>query len=339
MTAASDTGLAPLGVTTPAEAPSIVDELDCVFQPTSPEEVDEAGYLAANHDVRNRGLNARTHFITQGRSEGRAQWINMPQVARMRERKLAHVAFKYKPTINRRPGEAPNFLSRQTIDEFAIPDSPPESAHPYGATVEDLVRGNRDKLLLDVGAGIRRTYHRNVVNTDIYASVSTDVVCIAEDLPFTSDQFDFVFCFATLEHTKRPWDAAAEICRVLKPGGTVIIDYPFMQPVHGYPHHYFNATPLGNRSLFETACDIQSVDIGWHHHPIISLQWILTVFRNGLPDTEAQQFEGLRVKDFLDRPLSTLMEQDFCTRLHPEMKRVIASGSVLTATKKLSPGP
>jgi SAM-dependent methyltransferase len=325
--------------TTTVTVPPIADELNCVYEPKSAEEVDEAGYLAANHDVRQRGLSARKHYITKGRAEARTQWINLPEVARMRERKLARVSFKSNPERPPPPGEAPNFLTGQMIEEFAIPDTLPVSAHPYGPAVLDLIRGNRDKLLLDVGAGIRNVYHGNVVNTDIYPSVSTDVVCIAEDLPFADNQFDFVFCFATLEHTKRPWDVANEICRVLKPGGTAMIDYPFMQPVHGYPHHYFNATPLGNRSLFEAACDIQSVEIGWHHHPIISLQWILTVFRDGLARPEAQQFEELRIKDLLDRPLGALLEESYCRELHPDMKRVIAAGSMVTATKKLPPVP
>jgi SAM-dependent methyltransferase len=328
----------PSMVTTPSEQPPIADELPCVTEPNSLDELEEGGYLAANPDVHKSGLNAREHFVARGKAEGRSQWINLPDVARMRERKLARVAFRSEPNLPPPPGEAPNFLSRQMIEEFGIPDSPPVSAHPYGPAVQELVQRNRDKLLLDVGAGLRRTYYGNVVNTEIYASVSTDVVCIAEDLPFADNQFDFVFCFATLEHTRRPWDVASEICRVLKPGGTVMIDYPFMQPVHGYPHHYFNATPLGNRSLFEAACDIQSVEIGWHHHPIISVQWILTVFRDGLPPEEARQFEDLRVKDLLGRPLSELLEASYSLKLDAEMKRVIAAGSMLTAIKKPVPG-
>lgn len=313
------------------------DELACVSQPGSADEVDEAGYFAANPDARWSGMTARQHFLLRGFGERRSQWVHLPEIARLRERKLSRVAFRDAPVPARQEGQAPNFLSRQTIEEFAIPESPPVSAHPYGRPVLDVIEANRDKLMLDVGAGVRQVYYANVINTDIYASVSTDVICIAEDLPFADEQFDAVFCLATLEHTRRPWDVASEICRVLKPGGTVMIDYPFMQPVHGYPHHYFNATPLGNRSLFETACDIRSVEVGWHHHPIIGLQWILTVFRNGLQPDEARRFEDLRIGDLVNRPLSTLMEESYCVGLAPQMKEVIATGSMLIATKKPRP--
>lgn len=313
---------------------SLPDEVACVAQPATAEEVDEAGYFAANPDVRWSGLSARQHFLLRGFGERRSQWVNLPQVARLRDRKLSRVAFRREPALAREPGQAPNFLTRQTIEEFAIPESPPVSAHPYGRPVLDVIEGNRDKLMLDVGAGLREIYYANVVNTDIYASASTDVVCIAEDLPFGDEQFDAVFCLATLEHTKRPWDVAREICRVLKPGGIVMVDYPFMQPLHGYPHHYFNATPLGNRSLFEAACDIQSVEVGWHHHPIIGLQWILTVFRNGLQPEEARRFEDLRIGDLINHPLSSLIEESYCVGLAPQMKEVIATGSLLMGRKK-----
>jgi SAM-dependent methyltransferase len=316
------------------ELSTSTEEVACVGSPVSTEEVDELGYLTVNPDVRASGMSARDHFEKIGKNQGRLQAINLNRIERLRERKLATVAFSSEPRVMRQLGQAADFLSEALIEEFAVPDAPPISAHPYPPMVAQLIRDNPSKLFLDVGAGLRPTYYANVVNTEIYQSSSTDVLCVGEALPFDNDQFDFVFCFATLEHTKRPWDVAAEICRVLKPGGTVMIDYPFMQPVHGYPHHYFNATPMGNRSLFEEECVIQAVEIGWHHHPMIGLQWILTVFHNGLQTDDAQVFGNVRVKDIVGQSLDNLLGQPYCTNLHPEMQRVIASGSLLTATKR-----
>ncbi|MGH7041710.1 MAG: class I SAM-dependent methyltransferase [Acetobacteraceae bacterium] len=198
----------------------------------------------------------------------------------------------------------------------------------------ERIRTSRGALFLDLGAGLRYSYQSNVVNADIHPWVSTDVICIGEDLPFADAQFDHVLCFAVLEHTRRPWDVAREIHRVLKPGGTVMVDYPFLQPVHGYPHHYFNATPQGCASLFADGFDIVSSDIAWHQHPVIAVNWILTVWRNGLPEEEARSFEALRIADLVAGPLERLMEAPWCQALHPEMKRVIASGSLLTAIKR-----
>jgi len=316
--------------------PEAGNEVACVCKPETGDEVDEAGYLEANPDVTASGLSARGHFLARGQAEGRLQSINSAQVRAMRELKLGRVRFQPQFQVERDNGKPANFLTSKTIKEFAIPESPPVSAHPYPALVVQLIHDNRDKLFVDIGAGLRDIYYRNVVNTEIYPSISTDVLCVGEALPFADAQFDFAFCFATLEHTRRPWDVASEICRVLKPGGTVMIDYPFLQPVHGYPHHYFNATPRGNQSLFEHECEIRSLEIGWHQHPMVGMQWALTVFRDGLPDLDARQFEDLQIKDLLGRPLDALLDEAYCRNLDPEMQKVIASGSMLVAVKKPS---
>jgi SAM-dependent methyltransferase len=310
------------------------DEIACVLKPARVEDVDEVGYLAANPDVAKAGQTASAHFLAAGRTEGRLQWVNLDIVTLLRARKLARIQWIDQPTYRFVDGEAANFLSPETIDAFGIPEDVPVSAHQYGAPLVEMIQSNRDKLFLDVGAGLRHTYYANVVNTDIYRSVCTDVMCVGETLPFADDQFDFIFCFAVLEHTMRPWDVAREMCRVLKPGGTIMVDWPFLQPVHGYPHHYFNATPTGNRSLFEPFCDITSVEIQWHHHPAIAVQWILTAWRNGLPPELARKFEAMTVATFIDDTIEAQLGKDYCTELHPNLKQAIASGSMLTAVKR-----
>lgn len=42
-------------------------------------------------------------------------------------------------------------------------------------------------------------------------------------LPYDDETFDCVFCVEALEHTLRTEKAIAELCRVLKPGGTIVI--------------------------------------------------------------------------------------------------------------------
>ncbi len=315
------------------------DEVPCVLKPATVDELDEVTYLAANPDVAKSGQAAHAHFRSGGQAEGRLQWTNLDLVAQLRERKLARVRLRGQPRSVFATGEAPNFLSDQIIEAFGIPDDVPVSAHQYGAPVLDLIHDNRDKLFLDVGAGLRHIYYANVVNTDIYRSVCTDVMCVGEDLPFDDEQFDFVFCFAVLEHTMRPWDVAREMCRVLKPGGTIMVDWPFLQPVHGYPHHYFNATPTGNKSLFEAYCDVTSLEVAWHHHPAIAVQWILTVWRNGLPAEIARKFEAMAIGNLIKNPIETQLEQDYCVELSPDLKKVIASGSMVTGVKRPGPVP
>lgn len=45
--------------------------------------------------------------------------------------------------------------------------------------------------------------------------------------------FDVVICTEVMEHTTRPWDAANEIHRILRPGGIALITTPFNFRIHG----------------------------------------------------------------------------------------------------------
>ncbi len=197
----------------------------------------------------------------------------------------------------------------------------------------DLIRNNPKARILDLGAGLREIYFSNVINTEIYPSASTDIICVGEDLPFAANQFDMVFCFAVLEHTLRPWIVAKEIIRVLKPGGTAHIDYPFLQPVHGYPHHYFNATMQGSTSLFVEDCDIVSCDVEPSQHPMFSMQWVLKEWAQGLLAPDLAQFRDLTIGDILDRPIDALRNEGHCRNLNPDAARKIAAGFTFVARK------
>ncbi len=53
-------------------------------------------------------------------------------------------------------------------------------------------------------------------------------------LPFANDEFDSILCFETVEHLSRPGRLVAELGRVVKPGGTMILTTPnvLWEPVH-----------------------------------------------------------------------------------------------------------
>lgn len=63
--------------------------------------------------------------------------------------------------------------------------------------------------------------------------------------------YDTVFCFEVLEHLPRPDLALAEIARVLRHGGTLLLSVPHLSRLHEEPHDYFRYTRHGLRSLLE----------------------------------------------------------------------------------------
>ncbi len=49
---------------------------------------------------------------------------------------------------------------------------------------------------------------------------------VINPLPFPDAHFDYVFSIEGIEHFENPWTFAKELCRVLKPGGRLIISTP-----------------------------------------------------------------------------------------------------------------
>ncbi len=120
----------------------------------------------------------------------------------------------------------------------------------------------RGDAILELGAGLETHEAANVVTTDafVYGTEHLNVVADAHALPFADASFDFVFSLAVFEHLHSPWVAAREIARVLRPGGSAYTLAAFLQPLHGYPDHYFNATESGLRRLFSD--DFEVVEAG-----------------------------------------------------------------------------
>jgi SAM-dependent methyltransferase len=68
-----------------------------------------------------------------------------------------------------------------------------------------------------------------------------------------NDVYDTVFCFEVLEHLPHPQRAVAEMFRVLKPGGVLLVSVPHLSRLHEEPHDYFRYTTYGLRRMLEDA--------------------------------------------------------------------------------------
>ncbi|ETR77468.1 methyltransferase type 11 [Afipia sp. P52-10] len=116
-----------------------------------------------------------------------------------------------------------------------------------------------------IGAGADPLYatgNIRVIGTDVYASANTDVVADGHFLPFQDAVFDGVWIQAVLEHVLDPSTVVAEIHRVLKPGGVVYADTPFIQQVHEQAYDFTRFTLSGHRWLFRHFEEIDSGAVG-----------------------------------------------------------------------------
>jgi SAM-dependent methyltransferase len=104
----------------------------------------------------------------------------------------------------------------------------------------ELRRIGRPGRALDIGAaaggntGILRRYHWQALALDYSPTAvaigrSRGIEAMRADgreLPLASGVLDLVTAMDVLEHIEEDYRAAAEICRVLKPGGTALISVP-----------------------------------------------------------------------------------------------------------------
>jgi SAM-dependent methyltransferase len=96
------------------------------------------------------------------------------------------------------------------------------------------------------------------VETDVSLGPRTMLICDAHDLPFEAGTFDAVIIQAVLEHVVDPQRCVEQCFRVLKPGGLVYAETPFMQQVHGGCYDFTRYTLLGHRRLFRRFTEIES---------------------------------------------------------------------------------
>lgn len=301
------------------------------------ENFNEQAYLSANPDVaeaRRKGLvrDVRAHFEKFGCREGRKLRIegSIVQDRADKMRRIEPLLRLDMPHVRR--GEKYDFLSGELRASADVVDTLNVSSHEYDDGTLRLIEEFANGIILDCGSGLRPTYHRNVVNFEIADYDTTDVLGVGETLPFKDNAFDAVISIAVLEHVRDPDACVAEIARVLKPGGKLICCVPFLQPLHGFPHHYFNMTHQGLRAMFEDKLQIDDQFVQDSGLPIWSLSWMLRSWADGLSGRAREQFLSTPVRDLLDNP-GAMLDRPWVRQLSHEKNFELASATMLTAHK------
>lgn len=302
------------------------------------ENFDEIGYLAANEDVA-RAVKAgeissgRFHFDRWGKAEGRRQ----RDTAAIQERRKAKLQ-KFDHCLNKNMKHITHtnkydFLTKELREEMNIIDTRNVADHEYDSFQLELINEYADGKVLDCGCGKRNTYYDNILNFEIVNYDTTDVIGVGEALPFKDNSFDMVISNAVLEHVFDPFKCAQEIVRVLKPGGRLIAGVPFLQPIHGYPHHYYNMSIQGLSTLFSRfGMRIEQEFVPTVGKPIFSLSWVLNSWSNGLTKEQRADFEKMTVRELMQNPHDYL-DKNWVTGLREEKNFELASGNIIIATK------
>lgn len=314
-----------------------------VSEDTTLENFNEERYLQENPDVK-RAVEEGTiksglqHFKLHGQREHRKQTAACDYreaILELRKEKAHRIQKRLKDEFEPKLTDEYvfDFIDEKRKEAFAFEETDKVSSFFYDQTPLDIINQMPDGLILDCGAGFRPVYYENVVNFEIGSYPTTDVLGFAEDLPFADNSFDAVFSFAVLEHVKYPFQAAKEMTRVLKPGGRLAVSGAFLQPLHGYPHHYFNMTSLGLKTLFEDDIQIDNQFLNSSTGAIGSLTWLLRHWVHNLPPKEKKKFMKMKIGSLLGQA-DEYVNEPFVTSLPEKNQFELACLTMLTGSKK-----
>lgn len=110
----------------------------------------------------------------------------------------------------------------------------------------------------------------HLVAFDLYGSENVQLIADAHHMPFADGSFDGVWIQAVLEHVLEPHVVVDEIGRVLRDGGLVYAETPFLQPVHEGAYDFTRFTDSGHRWLFRR---FELIDSGVALGPFAQLLW------------------------------------------------------------------
>jgi len=165
-----------------------------------------------------------------------------------------------------------------------------------------LVRSTRG-WVLNLSAGGSQEKFANVVEVEYALFRHTDLVADAHVLPFDDEVFDAVIVMNAFEHYREPQKVAAELLRVLKPEGRILIQTAFMQPLHERPWHYFNCTRHGLEEWlrhFET----ERMHVSDNFCPNHSISWMASECEQSLRATVSAE----AADDFRDASVGRLVD-------------------------------
>ncbi|MGB3071115.1 MAG: methyltransferase domain-containing protein [Ottowia sp.] len=103
-----------------------------------------------------------------------------------------------------------------------------------------------------------------VVRVDIHPGPGVDLVADAHALSqhFAPGSVDAVISAYVMEHLEAPWVVAAEINRMLRPGGLTMHHAPHSWPLHAAPNDFWRFSDAGLRTLFGPATGFEVLEAG-----------------------------------------------------------------------------
>ncbi|WP_417819500.1 class I SAM-dependent methyltransferase [Terasakiella sp.] len=91
-------------------------------------------------------------------------------------------------------------------------------------------------------------------------------------------QYSTIVAYHLLEHVTNPFEVAANIEKLLKPGGRLILSVPWVQAFHAYPDDFWRISFSGLRQLFK------NLDFEFEFYADGHEGYAYQLTRNGIPE-------------------------------------------------------
>ncbi len=140
----------------------------------------------------------------------------------------------------------------------------------------------RADSVLDIGGGdrfqkdlsrFRELFRRTDYKTlDVEPRYRPDILASIYKIPLAGESVGAIICKSVLEHLEEPAAAVAEMRRILKPGGRILVYVPFMYPYHARPGvygDYFRFSEDALRYLFRDFASVEIQKVGGYFRALM----------------------------------------------------------------------
>ncbi len=214
-------------------------------------------------------------------------------------------------------------LARNPLVKLGYKFKPPSSHYDPAAfrrmraMVARLGPGAR---VMDLGVR-ERPAAPGLISFDLFRFPGVQVVGDAHRLPFGTASLDGIISTALLEHVEHPEPILAEMRRVVRPGGLIYIEVPFLQGYHPDPIDMRRYTRPGLEQKVSEA-GFQIVESGVAGGPFSMMAWMLREFPGSLTNGKTGYF----VTKFISGWLTFWIKYFDALVRHADNAQILADG-------------
>jgi SAM-dependent methyltransferase len=172
--------------------------------------------------------------------------------------------------------------------------------------------------VVDIGSSTRLIDNR-IIRFDIDHGAGVTVIGDGHFMPFATGEIDAVILTGVLEHVLDPVAFVAEAHRVLRRGGHVYVEVPFLQGYHPHPGDYQRYTKTGLQHLMR---NFREIDCGVCGGPSSALAWVASEYLAAHTGSQL----GYLVAKFIGRWLTFWIKYLDWFSMHRRNALVLASG-------------